>query len=71
MKCSGKCYCGNFCTLDHEKVAQRCDCVNNHFFCKEKCNKHSNTNCVFIARHRGSHDCLECIKLTPPAVNVA
>jgi hypothetical protein len=30
MKCSGKCACGNICTVDHETVAKRCACNGIH-----------------------------------------
>lgn len=62
MKCNGKCYCGNICALNHETIAQRCDCNNNHKSCQEKCHKHPNNKCTWIAQHRGSHDCFECAK---------
>ena len=47
--------------MDHETVERRCDCDNNHNYCEQKCDQHPDDRCIWIANHKGSHDCAICL----------
>ena len=61
MKCDGNCYCGNYCVVDHEKVAEECNCNDNHFICKKKCERCNKYNCVYIANHKTNYGGCRCL----------
>lgn len=56
MKCSGKCYCGKKCNVDHEQVAEKCHCNGQHNHCNKKCKVHGYT-CDWIKNHKGDCSC--------------
>lgn len=64
MECSGKCYCGKGCKVDHENIALRCDCGGDpHNGCNNKCSKCADTRCAYIANHKtrfGNCLCMLC-----------
>jgi len=61
MQCSGNCYCGSDCQVNHEEEARVCDCVNGHRMCSIKCDLHPLVKCVWIAQHKGNHECALCV----------